>query len=123
MMGSNATRILQRWGNILERQLEIASQPEFLKIQDKSGNELLLQPIPKEFDGFPNIYPNRTRLQNIIYDHAREIGVEFTFNARINEYFEGEASQKGGIIYNGDKLTADVVLGADSVHSKARAYV
>ncbi|KAF2811870.1 FAD/NAD(P)-binding domain-containing protein [Mytilinidion resinicola] len=82
---------------------------------------MLEQPLPKEFDGFPNIYTNRTKVQNFCYEYAKSIGVEFTFNARVNEYFE--EGDKAGIILNGEKLTADFVISADGVHSKGRAYV
>jgi 2-polyprenyl-6-methoxyphenol hydroxylase-like FAD-dependent oxidoreductase len=121
MVGSNATRIIKKWGNILEEMMKIKSQPEVLAIQDKNGKVMLEQPLPKEFDGFPNIYTNRTMVQNFLYEHAKTIGVEFTFGARVTDYFE--EGDKAGIVLNGEKLTADFVIAADGVHSKGRAYV
>ncbi|OCK75424.1 FAD/NAD(P)-binding domain-containing protein [Lepidopterella palustris CBS 459.81] len=121
MIGSNATRIIAKWGNVLEEMMKIKSQPDFLTIQDKNGKVLMEQPLPKEFDGFPNIYTSRTLVQNMMYEHAVKIGVEFTFNARVTEYFE--EGETAGIVHNGQKYTADFVISADGVHSKGRAYV
>lgn len=122
MIGSNASRVLQRWG-ILDKVHDIIAQPDALKIHTKSGKLLLSQPLPKQYDGFPNIYTNRTRLHNYIYDHAKSLGIQFVFEARITEYVEDEQAHKAGIVYNGERIFADVVFGADSVHSRARWYV
>ncbi|KAH7351465.1 hypothetical protein BKA66DRAFT_575559 [Pyrenochaeta sp. MPI-SDFR-AT-0127] len=122
MIGSNATRIISKWGGgLMEEVWKIAAQPDSLKIQDKNGKLLLEQPLAKDFDGFPNIYTNRTRLQNLLYKHALSLGVQFTFNARVTEYFEEDTA--AGLILNGTKHVADVVLVADGVHSKGRAFL
>ena len=44
-----------------------AAQPEFLKMHDKHGKCLLEQPLPKDFDGFPNIYTNG--MKSLIKEH------------------------------------------------------
>jgi len=121
MVGSNATRIFSKWGNIMDELWKIASQPDSMKIQDKHGKLLLDQPLPKEFDGFPNIYTSRTRLQNLLYEYAVSMGVVFNFNATISEYFEDDGS--AGIITGNSKHSADFVVVADGVHSKGRAFV
>jgi len=56
-----------------------------------------------------------------MYQYALSLGVEFTFNARVSEYFEEDGC--AGIINVGQKHTADFVIAADGVHSKGRAYV
>ncbi|KAF2186194.1 FAD/NAD(P)-binding domain-containing protein [Zopfia rhizophila CBS 207.26] len=121
MVGSNATRILSKWGNVMDELWKMASQPESMKIQDKNGKVLLDQPLPKDFGGFPNIYTSRTRLQNLLYECAISLGIHFTFNALIADYFEDESS--AGIFFGGEKYVANFVIVADGVHSKGRAFV
>ncbi|KIW79159.1 hypothetical protein Z517_05771 [Fonsecaea pedrosoi CBS 271.37] len=121
MLGSNASRVISQWPGMLEKIRGVSSLPTRLRICDKSGRLLVEQPLPSEFDGFPNSYANRTKVQNYMYEYAKEIGVQFTFNARIVEYFEDE--DHAGIVFNGERVIADVVVAADSVHSRARAHV
>jgi 2-polyprenyl-6-methoxyphenol hydroxylase-like FAD-dependent oxidoreductase len=99
----------------------MAAQPDYLKIQDKAGKLLLSQPLSKDFDGFPNIYTNRTKLQNLLYEHALALDVRFTFNARVTDYFEDDDA--AGIILNGVRYSADAVLAADGVHSQGRSFI
>lgn len=105
----------------MEELWKIASQPDSMKIQDKYGKILLDQPLPKDFDGFPNIYTNRTRLQNLLYQYATSIGITFHFDAAVSEYFEDGIS--AGIVLAGLKYLADFVVVADGVHSKGRVFV
>ena len=121
MLGSNASRIMGRWPGMLEKVQKVSSVPDTLKICNQAGRLLVEQPLPVHFDGFPNSYANRTRVQNHLYDYALEIGVRFTFGARIKDYFEDD--DVAGVIYNGERVSADIVVAADSVHSRARAYV
>lgn len=121
MLGSNASRVMSRWPGMLDKVHNVSSLPTRLRIHNQAGKLLVEQPLPSEFDGFPNSYANRTRVQNHMWEYAKELGVEFTFNARITEYFEEE--DHAGIVYDGQRFTADLVVAADSVHSRARAYV
>lgn len=56
-----------------------------------------------------------------MYEYAVELGVKFVFGKRVSEFFEDEKS--AGIIVDGIKHSADLVIGADGVHSKTRAFV
>ncbi|KAJ0420300.1 hypothetical protein BJY00DRAFT_313239 [Aspergillus carlsbadensis] len=122
MLAANATRLLADWG-IFDAVRHMMAQPDALKIQTKTGRLLLQQPLPRDFDGFPNIYTNRTRLQNHIYEYAVSLGIQFVFGARITEYVEEEQAGRAGIMYQGSTHFADLVIGADSVHSRARWFV
>ncbi|KAH7077569.1 hypothetical protein BKA63DRAFT_411071 [Paraphoma chrysanthemicola] len=122
MVGSNATRIISKWGGgLMDEIWKMAAQPSTLKIQDKSGKLLLEQPLANDFDGFPNIYTNRTKLQNLLYRHALELGVRFTFGTRVTEYFENDT--EAGFSVNGARYSADAVLVGDGVHSKGRSFL
>lgn len=120
-IAANATRVFRHWGNTLEEVKKQAGNPEILRCQDQKGNILIDQELPKEYDGYPNLYCNRGGVQKIMYDHAISLGVEFQFSARITKVFDDAL---GAGIYVGDKnVTADVVVVADGVHSKGRAYI
>lgn len=121
MLGSNASRVINQWPGMLEKVRTVSSLPERLKICDQKGKVLLEQPLPAEFDGFPNSYANRTKVQSFMHDYANDIGVKFTFGARITEYVE--ENDRAGIVYDGNTIWADIVVAADSVHSRAREYV
>lgn len=121
MLGSNASRVISHWPGMLDKVREVSSLPASLAIKNKNGKVLVNQLLPAEFDGFPNSYANRTKVQNHLYDYAVEIGVKFIFNARITEYFED--NDRAGISHNGQQIWADFVAAADSVHSRGRAYV
>jgi 2-polyprenyl-6-methoxyphenol hydroxylase-like FAD-dependent oxidoreductase len=89
--------------------------------QNEHGEVLIDQPLPEEYNGFPNLYCNRGGVQRVMYDYAISIGVEVNFGARITKVADDTTS---AWIYVGDeKIVADVVIVADGVHSKSRAYV
>jgi len=121
MVGSNATRIMEKWGPVLPGVEELAAQPDTMRIQDQNGKILFNQPLPADYEGCPNFYANRGRTQRSMYEYAVSLGVEFVFDARISEFLETETS--AGVILNGKIYEADFVIGADGVHSKARAVV
>lgn len=112
---------MRNWGTILDGVSKIAAQPEILAIKDQHGKNLLNQPLPPDYEGYPNIFTNRGRMQLLMYEYAVSLGVEFTFGARISEFFEDGKS--AGIVLERQKHVADLVIGADGVHSKARAFV
>ncbi|EXJ68172.1 uncharacterized protein A1O5_08787 [Cladophialophora psammophila CBS 110553] len=118
---SNASKILAKWGNVLAKVAEDSARPKFLECQNSQGELLNKQVLPLNYDGFPIIYPSRGRAHRIIFDYAKSIGVEVCFGVRISRYFEDE--HEAGV-YSGDqKFTADAVIAADGVHSKARSLV
>lgn len=118
---SNVTKILAKWGDVLERVGEDSARPKFLELQDSHGNLILEQKLPGEYDGFPILYPSRGRAHKIIYDYAVALGVQFRFGTRITKFFDNE--QEAGVYAGDEKFTADAVIAADGVHSKARALI
>lgn len=121
MIGSNATIIMKKWGDILPKLEAVAAQPENMVIHDQQGKTLLNQPMPADFEGNPNLFTNRGMGQRLMFEYAQSIGVEFTFGTRISEYVEDESS--AGIIIEGKKHSADIIIAADGVHSRAREFV
>lgn len=62
-------------------------------------------------------------MHQIVFEHARALGVDIRLDQNITEYWEDQEAGKAGVIVNGDRLEGDVVVGADGVRSKARQLV
>ena len=63
----------------------------------------------------------RGDLAMAFYQHAQSLGVELALGVRVTEYWENE--HEAGIIVNGERISADCVIGADGVRSSARGAV
>ncbi|KAJ9503147.1 hypothetical protein LTR99_006984 [Exophiala xenobiotica] len=120
-MPSNVTKTLSKWGNVLEKVAEDSARPSFLECQDSQGRLLYKQPLPLDFDGFPILYPSRGRAHKLMYDYAVSIGVQVRFGVRISQFFEDE--NEAGVYAGDERITADAVIAADGVHSKARSLI
>ena len=112
---------MSKWGDVLQQISKDSATPKFLECQDSQGELLHKQVLPGQFDGYPILYPSRGKAHKLIFEHAKSIGVEIRFGIRISTYFEND--HEAGVYAGGDKITADAVIAADGVHSKARAVV
>ena len=93
-----------------------------LKYNTWDGQDIYTQWWGSDAENFGKRYNgHRGEIHKIIYDHAIEQGVEIRLGQNVTEYFETET--EAGVISNGERLTADVVFGADGVRSKARMLV
>ena len=59
----------------------------------------------------------------MIYEYAKSLGIEIKLGCSVTEYWEDESIGQAGVVADGVKLTADVVVGADGVRSKARQLI
>lgn len=101
--------------------MAVASQPGHMDLMDKHGKLLLRQEVEQESHGWPNAYGYRGHTQNVLFQFCKQVGVKFVYNAAINEYFETDKA--GGVVVDGVRHEADLVIGADGIHSKARPFV
>jgi 2-polyprenyl-6-methoxyphenol hydroxylase-like FAD-dependent oxidoreductase len=70
----------------------------------------------------PSLAIYRSKLHNVLYEYASQLGIPIEFSATASEFFE--ADDYGGVILSdGRSLTADVVVAADGVGSKSWALV
>ncbi|OQV00113.1 FAD binding domain-containing protein [Cladophialophora immunda] len=120
-VGSNASRVMSKWGNLLEQAVAESAQPARMTLFDKSGKKLLEAPLPTEFGGYPVLYSNRGLLQRLILEEAKTIGIGFRFGKRVKSYFEEDDC--AGVEMDGERLVADAVIAADGIHSAARKHV
>ena len=66
---------------------------------------------------------HRGEFHRIVFNYARDdLGIPIHLGSRIEKYFETE-TEAGIILDSGEEVTADVVIGADGVRSKARELV
>lgn len=112
---------MKKWGGVVKELVATSSNPDILTIQDDKGEVLLLQPWQDDHNGNPNVWANRLRTQQMMYDEAVRQGVKFTFGARVTEHWE--VDDKAGVYLNGERLSADAVIGADGVYSRTRTYI
>ena len=77
---------------------------------------------PKDPDA-PVFNGHRGEIHSIIFNYVKdELGIPIHLGCRISKYFE--TSTEAGIeLDDGTKVTADIVIGADGVRSKARELV
>jgi 2-polyprenyl-6-methoxyphenol hydroxylase-like FAD-dependent oxidoreductase len=120
-IGSNASRIMARWGDTLQQAAKMSAQPGTMTMFDKHGKVLIQPPLPTEIDGSPILYANRGALQRLMYDYAISLGIKVHFGVRVKEYFEDE--HHAGVIVDGERIEGDGVIVADGIHSTARKHV
>ncbi|KAJ5986679.1 hypothetical protein N7451_011044 [Penicillium sp. IBT 35674x] len=125
--GPNAGRIFSRWsdGAIAERlrPLSINLENHGFKIHKWTG-ELMHTQLPHKYDPEAPVFNgHRGELHTIIFKYVKDdLGIPIHLGHKAVEYFENE-NQAGIILENGIKVTADLVIGADGVRSKARELV
>ncbi|KAG8665100.1 uncharacterized protein FPOAC1_013078 [Fusarium poae] len=118
---SYSTRIISRWGDVLQQAIDVAPMYPSMTYLNWKGEPILEAPLPATIGGFPVLFPSRGLVQQLIYKYAVEIGVKFRFGYRVTEFVEDD--DFAGVYVGGELLKADAVIGADGVHSKARKFV
>lgn len=87
-----------------------------------TGEIVLNQKTPPRDETAPNFNGHRGELHEIVFDYAREIGVEINLGHRVEQYWEND-NEAGIVLEDGTKVTGDVVVASDGVRSKARTLV
>lgn len=141
--GSNAGRIFHRWG--LERQQQqqkyraggeeevVADRLRGLSIDLSrygfrihkwdTGEVVLHQRTPPEDPEAPVFNGHRGELHRVVFEYAKgELGIPIHLGQKVGGYFEDE-DEAGIVLRSGERVVADVVVGADGVRSKARELV
>ncbi|KAI7211915.1 putative MAK1-like monooxygenase [Hortaea werneckii] len=120
--GSNSGRIFQRWPGVPEKLAPICHVSDHITFNDWKGEHIYTQYWGSEEENFGKRYNgHRGQIHKILFDYAIEQGVEIRLGQQVSEYWEND--DEAGVISNGDRISADVVLGADGVRSKARTLV
>ncbi|KAI0482081.1 FAD/NAD(P)-binding domain-containing protein [Xylariaceae sp. FL0804] len=126
--GPNAGRIFHRWagGEVARRMraLSIDLRKYGFNIHKYDTGEVVInQKTPEHNVEAPNFNGHRGELHEVVFNYAKdELGVPIHLGQKIKTYFEDE-KQAGIVLDNGEKVTADVVIAADGVRSRARKAV
>ncbi|KAH7356002.1 hypothetical protein BKA66DRAFT_574899 [Pyrenochaeta sp. MPI-SDFR-AT-0127] len=125
--GPNAGRIFARWsdGSIVEkmRALSIDLSTYGFNIHKYDTGEIVInQKTPPRDESAPNLNGHRGELHEIVFNYAKEVGVEIKLGHRVEKYWENEESA-GIELDDGTIVEGDVVVGSDGVRSKARTLV
>ncbi|KAK5138481.1 hypothetical protein LTR08_000067 [Meristemomyces frigidus] len=128
--GANAGRIFRRWftndGTRISDRLDplsIKLQSYGFNIHKFTGELVMNQKSPPPNPEAPVFNGHRGEFHSIVFNYAKDdLGIPIRLGCRINRYFETET--EAGIVLEGDeKVTGDIVIGADGVRSKARELV
>lgn len=120
--GSNAGRIFKRWPGVEAKLDPICHTSKSLKYFDWQGNFIYEQVWGSEEENFGKRFNgHRGEIHMILHEHALSQGIEIRLGQKVTEYFQTESA--AGVIVNGERLEADVILAADGVRSKARKPV
>ncbi|KAL2005367.1 hypothetical protein VTN00DRAFT_2578 [Thermoascus crustaceus] len=125
--GPNAGRIFRRWsdGTVADRMrpLSIDLRAHGFKIHKYTGELVITQRNPEIDPEAPVFNGHRGELHTVVFNYAREeLGIPIHLGHRVTQYWEDE-ERAGIILDSGEKATADLVVGADGVRSKARELV
>lgn len=122
-LGVNAGRILARWG-LHEKLLSISAQASDIRIHDYLGGLIQVQKTTWPLFGAYAYRGHRARLHEVLFEHAKSLGIEIRMGKQVVEYWEDEANGKAGVkIQTGESFDADVIIAADGVKSFARQFV
>jgi 3-hydroxybenzoate 6-monooxygenase len=122
-LAPNATRVLERIG-VLEKILPVAVLPRRLVLADATnGRELTsleLADFPARYGG-PYLVLHRNDLLSALLDGCVQSGVGLYTDANVTE-ITGSGEGAAAICADGREFTAEIVIGADGLHSRVRQY-
>jgi 2-polyprenyl-6-methoxyphenol hydroxylase-like FAD-dependent oxidoreductase len=109
----SALHTLNKWPGYLDRLKAISYKSDY-HFKKYDGSKLGIFPLgdPEH----PSAGVNRGTFHNLLWDYARESGIEVEFSSNVVEYFETDG-HGGVILSDGRRLTTDVVVAADGVGS------
>lgn len=121
----NAGRVFESWegGKVARRLAKVGvNSAKYLEFYN-ADNELLRKDDWPQGSDFLYVYAgHRGEMHRIVYEYAKEIGVELQFGQRVMQYLDGD-EERGVVVEGGKKILGDVVLASDGPRSLARAQL
>lgn len=105
------------------RLMSICTQHPIMYMHNFSGELLAEQPLPQKLCGSNSYNGRRGQIHDVLLRYAKRIGVDLRFGQRVTDYWEDVEYGRAGVIVEGERITADIVVGADGVRSCARERV
>lgn len=102
----------------------LCAHASIFNIHSHTGKLVSSQPLPQGLYNSHQYNGNRGEIYAALLEYAQSIGVEVRFGQNVEEYYEVEGERgRAEVVVNGEKMEADVVVGADGVKSAARKTV
>ena len=105
----------KKWPGFMERARQEAVAP-VINMKKFDGTLIGSFPIGDPNDLSLAIY--RSKLHNVLFEYAFQLGIPVEFSATASEFFEAD-SHGGVVLSDGRTITADVVVAADGVGSRS----
>lgn len=117
----NSSRVLIQWGlgPTLAKLATVPVQVEMLGWKGNAITQYDFGAATKEY-GAPFWDFHRADLHGAMLDRARELGCTFQTKARVVDVDTSQMTSATVLLSSGDKIVADLVIGADGIHSKCR---
>lgn len=117
----NGARHFEKWPGVIEAMQKVARKTSWLDLYHWKGDFVTRQSFADERAWGPRINGHRGELYSIIYQHALDRGLDIRLGQRVTDYFED--TEKAGVVVNGEKMEADIVIAAEGVRSRGRKIV
>lgn len=109
----------KKWPGFMERARQDSFPPVY-NMRKFDGTPIGNFPLGDPSNPSLGIY--RAKLHSVLFEYAKQLGMQVEFSATASEYFEGD-DHGGVVLSDGRRLTADVVVAADGVGSRSWALV
>jgi 2-polyprenyl-6-methoxyphenol hydroxylase-like FAD-dependent oxidoreductase len=117
----NGSKAFERWPGVVDAMEKISRQTTWLDLHHHQGKFVTRQSFAHERAWGRRINGHRGELHSIIYRHAVARGLDIRLGVRVTDYYEDD--EGAGVVANGERLAADVVVAAEGVRSRGRKIV
>ncbi|GEM11814.1 monooxygenase [Rhodotorula toruloides] len=121
LLGSNASKLLMRWGVGIEMYEQTASKGESWLFKDKDGERIWeenLGELSARY-GAPILQGRRAAFLGSLGVEARLLGAQIRLNSEVVKYWDAE-DEPAVVLRGGEVVRGEVIIAADGVHSIAR---
>ncbi|KAL2132756.1 hypothetical protein VTI74DRAFT_3411 [Chaetomium olivicolor] len=119
----NGTKAFERRPGVVDAMEAVARQTSWLELYHHQRKFVSRQSFANEKVWGRRINGHRGQLHNIIYRHAVARGIDTRLWCSVEDYFETDYPPQTGVVVNGERVSADVVIAAEGVHSLRRKIV
>lgn len=119
--GQNAGRIFAKWPGVMEQLQLIIHKSNALTYHSWEGKAVTTQSFSSEEAWGQKVDGHRAEIHRILYEHAEKRCIDIRLGHNVTDYFENE--NEAGVVSNGEKHIADVVISAEGVKSRGRRIV
>ncbi|KAF7541973.1 hypothetical protein G7Z17_g11848 [Cylindrodendrum hubeiense] len=122
----NAGRVFDSWANGRVGEALLAAgvnRAKTLDFYNQDNVMLRSDPWPQGIDLKGTFAGHRGAMHEIVYNYAKELGIEMHFNSRVEKYFDSDDEHGVIIAGTGKKILGDVVLACDGPKSLARSQL